>query len=207
MKLRLESAIAKQRLLWVTAGVLWLGAVGTGWTLLAGYANSPSSMQNAPAQWPSRSELKLTDHGATLVMFAHPRCPCTRAGLGELEKIIAHYQGEVTAWVVFFKPAGAQENWDQTDLWKTAAAIPGVHVVRDLDGQEARCFHAATSGQTFLYGDRGNLLFSGGITFARGHSGDNDGRASIESYLSDRRPGPRESPVFGCPIISTLEEK
>src|SRR5690606_15268575 len=110
--------------------------------------------------------------------------PCTRASLGELEKIVARFQGDVTPWVVFLKPAGSDGHWDQTDLWTTAAAIPGVHVVSDAGGVEARRFHARTSGETLLYSSQGQLLFNGGITLARGHAGGNPGRSAVESCLS-----------------------
>jgi hypothetical protein len=207
MTSRLQPTSLKQRLVWAAIGVLWVVGVGTGLVMLTGYSNTPGDMRPAPSNWPRGSRLRLTNGRATLVLFAHPRCPCTRASLGELEKIIARYRDAVTPWVVFLKPTDSDDSWDQTDLWSTAAAIPGVHVVRDEGGSEARRFHAGTSGQTLLYSDRGELLFNGGITYARGHSGDNAGRAAIESYLSGHWPGYHETPVFGCPIAATSEEK
>ena len=131
MKLRFEPATAKRSLLWGTAGVLWLGTLGVGFAMLADYDNSPGGMQQAPSRWPRTSKIGPRDQRATLVLFAHPLCPCTRASLGELEKIVARFQNAATYWIVFFKPAGADDDWDQTDLWSTAAAIPGVHVIRD----------------------------------------------------------------------------
>jgi hypothetical protein len=56
-----------------------------------------------------------------------------------------------------------------------------------------------------LYSAGGERLFSGGITFARGHAGDNAGRAAIEAWSTGSPPGYRETPVFGCPIIDTTE--
>ncbi len=120
---------------------------------------------------------------------------------------MARSKGSVTLWIVFFKPAGSDESWDQTDLRKTAAAIPDAHVVSDPDGVEARRFNATTSGQSFLYSDQGELLFQGGITLARGHAGDNSGRSAIESLLTDTVPACRQTPVFGCPIAVSRERK
>ena len=57
-------------------------------------------------------------------------------------------------------------------------------MLRDDDGAEARRFGAETSGQTLLYDEHGALLFSGGITGARGHAGDNAGRASLVALLN-----------------------
>jgi hypothetical protein len=203
----LRSVFDQQLLLRITVGVIWLVASCGGCVLLAMYANSSGSLARAPPQWPDNTTLRLSEHGFTLVLFAHPRCPCTRATLGELEKIVASFQGSITTWVVFFKPPGSDENWDQTDLRETAAAIPGAHIVNDLDGVEASRFDATTSGQTLLYGDRGELLFNGGITLARGHAGDSPGRSAIESYLTDPAPSYRQTPVFGCPIAASPKQK
>jgi hypothetical protein len=203
----LETWSAKKRLLWSLFGVLWVIAIGTGLAMLAGYSNSPGAMQTVPLDWPMGSSIPLSHRHPTLVLFAHPRCPCTRASLGELEKIVARYPDAVAPWVVFLRPGGADDNWEKTDLRETAAAIPGVHVISDLRGAEARRFHAATSGQTLLYSDQGKLLFSGGITYARGHSGDNAGRAAIESCLAGHWQGYCQTPVFGCPIAATREKE
>ena len=102
-------------------------------------------------------------------------------------------------YVVFLKPSSMPDGWEQTDLWKTAAALPNATVVRDDDGREAERFGAATSGQTMLYDARGSLLFSGGITGARAHAGDNAGRSAIVALLNvdpaPTRPPPTCSDV------------
>jgi hypothetical protein len=206
MEGRLGSVLDKRILSWIVVGVLWIGASCGGLVMLTMYANSPGPSQQAPSQWPIDSSIRLSERGSTLILFAHPKCPCTRASLGELEKIVAHCQGSVTPWVVFFKPSGSDASWDQTDLRDTAAAIPAVHIISDLDGIEARRFHATTSGQTILYNDQGELLFNGGITEARGHAGDNTGRAAVESYLTGAVPVCHQTPVFGCPIAVSLEQ-
>ena len=203
----LGAIVQRRRVSWIVAGVAWAGASCGGLALLTMYANSPGPSQQSPSEWPLDSSIRLSERGSTLILFAHPRCPCTRASLGELEEIVARSRGFVTAWVVFFRPSGSDDRWDQTDLRETAAAIPGVHVVGDVDSVEARRFHATTSGHTVLYDDRGALLFSGGITLARGHAGDNAGRSAIESCLSDLAPACRHTPVFGCPIAISSEQK
>ena len=67
--------------------------------------------QEAPAHWPADSQIALSRRGATLMLFAHPHCPCTRATLGELEKIVARCPGSVTIWVLFLEPAGCDASW------------------------------------------------------------------------------------------------
>jgi hypothetical protein len=120
-------------------------------------------------------------------------------------------QGLVKVHVLFVRPAEFDSGWEQTDLWRSAAMIPGVDVSVDEQGQEAFRFGSQTSGQTFLYSPQGNLLFSGGITGARGHSGDNDGRSAILSLLTTGKAETPETPVFGCPLgqetLSSQTEK
>ena len=72
----------------------------------------------------------------------------------------------------------------------------------DPEGVEARRFGSQTSGQIMLYDADGQLLFSGGITAARGHSGDNAGRNAILSLLTSGSSEQRGTPVFGCPLFS-----
>jgi hypothetical protein len=198
--------IKKNRLILTAAGALWLSMIGAGLGLLWNYEGTPGVAAAAtPGRWPAASRIKPDAQRATLVMLAHPHCPCTRASIGELARLMTQAQGRVTAYVLFVKPPLFSDGWEQTDLWASAAAIPGVTVVRDDDGAEAVRFHAATSGQTVLYDAAGNLLFSGGITSARGHAGDNAGRTAIVSLLTSDEAEERGTPVFGCPLFARNE--
>jgi len=106
----------------------------------------------------------------------------------------------VTAYVLFVKPAGSSSNWEKTDLWQSAAKIPDVNVLVDDNGAESHRFNSLTSGQTALYDVTGSLLFSGGITASRGHSGDNVGQSTIVSLLNDGEAERTVTSVFGCPL-------
>jgi hypothetical protein len=134
-------------------------------------------------------------------MLAHPRCACTRASVEELSRLMARLRGRLEARVLFFQPASAPDGWSKTDLWRAAAAIPGVEIRRDAGGVEARRFGAETSGQVLLYDAVGRLLFSGGITALRGHAGDNAGSRAIAALLTRTEPGPAASPVLGCALL------
>src|SRR5918911_4341156 len=147
------------RVVLFTSTILWLFAVSIGLWLLWGYENTPGVGAEPPRQWPADSRIQRATDRATLVMLAHPHCPCTRASIGELARLMTQAQGRVTAYVLFIKPSGSPGDWEKTDLWASAAAIPGVSVVADDEGVEARRFHALTSGQTVLYDTEGKLLF------------------------------------------------
>ncbi|MBV9470625.1 MAG: hypothetical protein JOZ57_15405 [Abitibacteriaceae bacterium] len=120
---------------------------------------------------------------------------------------MAHCQGKVTAYVLFFKPKGFADTWAKTDLWQSAAAIPGVTVMCDEDNQEAQRFHAETSGQTMLFDNAGHLLFSGGITGSRGHFGDNVGLSNIESLLTSGKAERNKTLVFGCSLRDPISSR
>jgi hypothetical protein len=195
----------KNRLVLTAAGASWLLMIGAGVGLLWEYENTPGAAAAAPDHWPAASRIEPDADRATLVMLAHPHCPCTRSSINELARLMTQAQGRVTAYVLFVKPPGFSDGWAQAELWAGAAAIPGVTPVLDDGGVEAGRFHAATSGQTVLYDAAGSLLFSGGITGARGHAGDNAGRAAIVSLLTSDGAEGRDTPVFGCPLFARNE--
>ena len=186
--------------------MLWLVCAVGGLFLVWAYDNGPGVPANADSEWPVNTSLEPATDRPTLVLLAHPQCTCTRATLGELAEALARAQSLPKTYVVFLKPSSMPDGWEQTDLWKTAAALPNATVVRDDDGREAERFGAATSGQTMLYDARGSLLFSGGITGARAHSGDNAGRAALVALLN-RQPGAYASTtnVFGCSLFASAK--
>jgi hypothetical protein len=139
-----------------------------------------------------------------LIMFAHPECPCTRASLEELNQLLAHCQGRLSAAVLFYQPGGLANGWSQASSWKQAKTIPSVRVQSDRDGVEARRFGAETSGFVVLYDAAGKLLFRGGITAARGHEGDNAGLDSIVALVTGQEPLSRETAVFGCTLLDPI---
>lgn len=181
--------------------LLWGAGVVIGSLLLWNHAMAPGLSAAAPATWPAGSQLPRQSGRATLVMFAHPKCPCTRASLRELERLLTHGAGSLDAVVTFALPPGTEPAWARTDSWQTAAAIPAVQVVLDRNGIEADRFRATTSGEALLYDASGRLAFQGGITAARGHEGDSAGHEAILT-LTAGRAAPCRQPTFGCPLRS-----
>jgi hypothetical protein len=184
-------------------GILWLAAVGAGLRALWDYENAPGVAAEPADHWPANSPIARVPGRTTLVMLAHPHCPCTRASISELALLMAQCRGRLDAHVLFVKPAGLPEHWERTDLWRRAAAIRGVQVSCDPDGKEARRFHAATSGQVLLYDANGQLRFRGGITAARGHAGDNAGRSALVALVTSGTAPRAQTPVFGCSLLGT----
>lgn len=186
--------------------LFWSAGIGTGMTLLWRYTATQGEAANAPVRWPSANKIPLSKDRATLLITLHPHCPCSRATLGELGKLITEAQGLLEASVLFIRPPGVPVDWEKTDLWRQASRIPGVRVSSDETGYEAHLFGAKTSGQTVLYDKQGVLLFSGGITLGRGHAGDNEGRTAIVALLRGELPEQLQTPVYGCSLFAAQDE-
>jgi hypothetical protein len=153
------------------------------------------------ALFPRSSAVRLVSNKLTLVLFAHPHCPCTRASLHELDGLLAETQNRVSVTVVFTIPDGVPAHWEEGDLWNSAKSIPGLRVITDQGGGEADRFDIKGSGHVLLYAPSGKLLFSGGITASRGHEGDNMGRSAIVSFILEGHSPVNHTPVFGCSLL------
>lgn len=180
--------------------VLWALAIAAGFRVLVDYELKAGVSATAPEQWPQDSALPRDAHRAHLVMFAHPQCPCSRASVAELAVIMTRCKNELKATVCFFDPEGEPAEWTQSALWRAAAVIPGVEVVADPDRKFAAQFGSTTSGQVHLFARNGRRIFSGGITAARGHGGENRGRNHVIALARGEVCSPADTPVFGCSL-------
>jgi hypothetical protein len=181
---------------------LWTAALAAGFWWLSVYENKPGIGAVSPSHWPASSKLVLKSRMHTLVMLAHPQCPCTRASIGELARVMARRPGKLGAYVLFLNPRGFNPEWVKTDLWFSAAAIPGVTVLLDPDGEAAKVFGATTSGQTLVYEPSGRLVFAGGLTGSRGHMGDNLGEDAVVKIVDGQENSVKRTEVFGCPLVA-----
>ena len=188
------------KILLLLLAVLWLAAAVGGVVYLGRFENKPADANvDYPAIFPAASRIAHDPERTTLIFFAHPKCPYTRASLRELAKLMTNLDGKLQASVVFSKPKDTDEGWTETDLYESARSIPNVDVIIDRDDRETDLFNAQTSGLTLVYDPSGGLQFDGGITAARGHEGDNAGSSAIYNIVKENAPR-AESPVFGCPI-------
>jgi hypothetical protein len=187
----------------------WVLAVGAGLAKLWVYEGTPGAGARAPRVWAAEAGFKGELRMPELVVLIHPHCPCSRATIGELAKLMARCSGRLHATVVVVRPAGVEAGWERSDLWLSAAAIPGVSVMADEGGREAQRFGGATSGQALLYGASGQLLFAGGITESRGHSGDNAGSSAIDAlvFAGGVVGEAAHTPVYGCPLFDGVNDR
>jgi hypothetical protein len=75
---------------------LWAGLISFGLGELQVHQLTPGAPGKPPRDWPSASGLTRDPSRPTLVIAAHPQCPCTVATLGELSRILAEVDGKLT---------------------------------------------------------------------------------------------------------------
>jgi hypothetical protein len=195
-----SSPVAAKLVFALVLCLLWGIAVGAGMVWLSRYSGTPGLSATPPEQWPARADA-LPRGQYTLVMAAHPQCPCTRASLDELAIVMAESKGRMAAAVLFLAPVDERPDWWETSLWHKAAEIPGVTPVVDRGGVLQHVFGALTSGSVAVYDSSNHLRFSGGLTAARGHAGINAGRLSVMALLdAKQRVATAITPVFGCSL-------
>jgi hypothetical protein len=172
----------------------WLLAIGYGASRLIVYTLTPGPQASTSASWPEHSVLPRSRQQPAILAFIHPGCPCSAATLRELERLAAgagsHARGSILLWTHPALPATPPPH------------IPGFTVVEDREGRIARSFGVRTSGQVLLYARDGALVFRGGITPGRGHSGDNPGSDALQGLLMGETPAIRSFPVFGCSLYA-----
>lgn len=187
----------RETAIWVT-GFGWLALVTGGFWLWERYDGTPGTVgaRAVAADVATTGRWRLT-------VFAHPRCPCTRATLREAAEL-ATAATDVSVRVLFVRPAGGPDGWERGEAWELATRIPGAEVACDATGAEARRFGAETSGQAVLTDPTGRAVFRGGLTQARGRTGASAGRRAVLAWVRGENAAP-DAPVFGCPLFAPDE--
>src|ERR1043165_9990975 len=124
----------------ITLCVVWLSVAATGAWVLASYGSAPGKSGPTPQHWPVGSNIAAPTDRPILVMFAHPKCPCTRASIAELNELLTSCQDKLAVHVLFIQPRGVPGDWAKDALWKNASVIPGGTGGVDPDGMEAHSF-------------------------------------------------------------------
>jgi hypothetical protein len=197
--------VGKRQLLVAGLIGLWLAGLGFGMRSLQAYGTGEGRTGAFALRYPQDSQIRVAaSDRPSLLLFLHPECPCSRATLEELDRLLAKAVVKPEVYAVFVVPKGWSTPRAKSALWLRASRMTGVTPVLDREGQEAKRFGASTSGQVYAYSPGGSLAFSGGITLARGHSGDNPGLAILEQYLAGRGEprGVSKWKVFGCALFS-----
>jgi hypothetical protein len=185
---------------WIFLVTVWAVAIAAGVVVLQAYATSPGASGRALPHWPQDSGIPLDGRRPTLLLFLHPACPCSRASVDELDALFSLCRDRVTAYVVRLRTPSLDRQGEHA-LDRSSGRCEGITIWDDDGGALARRFGVLTSGHVLLYDARGRLLFSGGITPARGHGGDSSGRSAVVAGILGARLDRATTPVFGCPLF------
>lgn len=177
---------------------IWLTTIGFGFAQLWWYGAEPGPRVQVPHRIDVNGQVRAD--APHLMLFLHPKCPCSRATVRQLERVLALHGRDMTCDVHFGVPDGEPVEWGRTDIIESVEQIPGVVTHADPGGRLAERFGVRTSGHVLLY-DGERLVFSGGITPARGHEGACAGLESIDSFFRADPIVARETDVFGCPLV------
>jgi hypothetical protein len=206
----------------------WAVSVVAGFAVLESYSTTAGELTTSPASWPAATTIERPANAPVILMFAHPRCPCTRASLDMLADVVKATDSSTT--VVFWAPEEHdsitdRKDWLDSELVQQVSEHPRMHAVFDHGGLEAELFNARTSGYCLAYDALGRLVFEGGITAGRNHVGANAASSQLTAAIqaiSDGRidsglpaskepasgaPASRDpaseppTPVFGCPLF------
>ena len=181
-------------------GALWVVSIFFGTWMMVAEEYKPVAELGYATNFPAGTSVPLAGDKCTLVLFAHPQCPCTRATLHEIPPILDAVHGNVKLVIVFALPPGVPEGWEQGDLYRLSQSLPA-QIILDHNGAEVHRFRAVGSGTALLYSAQGRLLFGGGITPSRGQEGDSIGREAITDFIEHGTASINQAPVFGCTLL------
>ncbi|MEP6901110.1 MAG: hypothetical protein ABJA66_05130, partial [Actinomycetota bacterium] len=138
--------------------LIWAIAIGIGTVWITDYSTRPGRAANSPSGLPSGYLSENPAKLPKLLVFLHPYCPCSRATLTELNRLVEKNKDLVEVSVFIYQPSDQSPEWSKSDLWQTAEEIPNVKLSA-ISEAELQKFGAITSGQTLLYDADGLLVF------------------------------------------------
>jgi len=203
----LRPAAATRSLVGALAGcvAVWGLVLAASWSSLHAYGfKRESSTETTPAEWPADSRMARPDERPLLLVFLHPKCPCSHATVSELERMLSAPDldaGKFDVAIVACTPRSTTGSWTGTPLVQRAAELPRAKVYADVGGVEAARFAATTSGEIVLVDAGGRRLYAGGVTKSRGHVGDNAGADTVARLLRGDRGTNAALPALGCRLV------
>lgn len=185
--------------------IVWIAVAVAGWYGISayGFKGDPQATTGIVPQWPAESTISRLTERPTLVLFLHPKCPCSRATVGELERlpVLAPSDALPDIYVVAAAPRSIGDLWWSSPFLERAARLPNARLVRDSGGVETALFGARVSGTVLLFDPAGNRLYAGGVTMSRGHAGDNVGLQAVTDLLVDSDANVSSIPPLGCEMV------
>ena len=129
--------------------IAWSVLVLLGYGCMVFYSTAPAKSAISLGAFPLESGL-AKGRGLTLITFLHPRCPCSKASVSELQELLAQsrFPSNLTVYAVVSQPPGCAAEFTKGDILDSLSSIKNVHLVVDKNDLESQRFGAKTSGQT-----------------------------------------------------------
>ena len=178
---------------------IWVLLILAGFWWVMDYQTKPGTMAI-----PEENKVAL-DHSKDswhLIAFLHPECTCSRATMEELD-ILQKKLGNTLSTHIFISTELPLEQTVESEIYRTAVKNKNWQVDVDVNAELATQMLAYTSGICYLYSPEEKLIFAGGITASRGHSGPAAGQEIIAKAVSGNKEAIQELqqyPVYGCGI-------
>ncbi len=184
--------------------LIWLSGTASGFFLLGAYHVRPGQPGKPLVRWPEGCPVRLDPDRPTLLIFLHPRCPCSRASVAELASIAASYRGRFAAHAILYRPEGPSEDWDQAEAAATdEASIPGLRRWTDRSGRWATDSGSRRLGRVLAdprpWMER--LLREAASPLRAAIGGGISASKPWSNASSERDVEPRVKLIFGCPIL------
>ncbi len=190
--------------------VAWIAAAVAGWYGISayGFKGDPRATTDLVSQWPAESTIAQMTGRPTLVLFLHPKCPCSRATVAELERlpVLVPANALPNVCIVAAAPRSSGDRWWSNQFLDRVGRLPNARLVRDSGGVETALFGARISGTVLLFDADGNRLYAGGVTMSRGHAGDNVGLQAVTDLLVNHDASVSPIPPLGCDMVRERRE-
>lgn len=185
----------------VALTVVWLAAVGWGFVHILHYEGTPGR-QGGEVFDPAALRARVEPRKFMLVVALHPECPCSRATVEAIDRLVAERPDRMAVHGIFLDTAAGGGRPEASGLWARLGRVPGATVHKDVPGGWCGGDGFRTSGEAILYGPDGDVRFHGGLTIARGHQGPSRGYAAVLAAIdgSTRAGEITRTPVFGCSL-------
>lgn len=189
--------------------LVWFVSVAFGFSTMMIHDTKPSQEAAAPLTMYKEEAQLADDRNFTMVVFLHPRCPCSVATLDCLDRLLARPENakKMRAVVYLVCPPGTDRDW-AAPLYEKCKTLPSARIAFDDCGRTANKYGARSSGQVLLYSPQGELVFSGGLTNARGQFGESGAELAIQEIISRKSTTTVgqsffRHPVFGCALLNS----
>src|SRR5882762_11463884 len=115
---------------------LWLGLIVVGYAWLLRYSFAVGKAATAPGTIPHGLASSAPSARPQLLLALHPRCPCSRATLTELAKILSRAANACDVTVLLYRPADKPDSWLEGALLDTCRQL-NCRICPDPDGRLA----------------------------------------------------------------------